>query len=113
MEAVWQFGPNVIVFQLVTEARRWYIVVCYLASDDNSTIERVIEVLKERPKGAELRVAGDMNVNLADPEGDRREEGIAATLETEGLEDMAAHFLPRRRPWCWYGRTWSMLLKGS
>ena len=85
---------------------------CYLAPDDTSTIERVVEALKECPKGSELLVAGDMNINLAEPEGDWREEDIASTLATEVLEDMAAHFLPRRRPWCRDRRTWSMLRKG-
>ena len=28
VKAVQQFGPNVILFQLVTGARRWYIVGC-------------------------------------------------------------------------------------
>ena len=112
VEAVQQFGPNVIGFQMVTGARRWYIVGCYLAPDDTLTIERVVKALKELPKVAELLVVGDMNANLAEPEGDRREEDIAATMATEGLEDMLAHFLPRRRPWCQYGRTWIMLQKG-
>ena len=49
---------------------------------------------------------------LAEPEGDRRGEDIAAALATEGLEYMLAHFLPRRRPWCWAGRTWSILREG-
>ena len=31
---------------------------------DTSTIERVVEVLRERPKGAELLVAGDLNINF-------------------------------------------------
>ena len=31
IEAVQQFGPNVIRFQLVTGAWRWYIIGCYLA----------------------------------------------------------------------------------
>ena len=66
-------------------------------------------MLKESPKGAELLVAEDFNANLADPEGDRRGEDIAAALETEGLEDMSAHFLPRRRPWFRDRRTWSMI----
>ena len=79
---------------------------------DTLTIYRSVEALKERPKRAELLVAGDMNTNLADPEGDWREEDIAATMATNGLEDMSAHFLPRRRPWCRDGRTWSMLKKG-
>ena len=54
-------------------------------------------------------VADDLNINFAEPERDRRKEDIAATLATEGLEDMAEHFLPRRRRWCRDRRTWSML----
>ena len=86
---------------------------CYLAPNDTSTIERVVEALGEGPKGAELMVAGDMNVNLAEPEDDRRDEDIAATLATEGLEDMAAHFLPQRRCWCRDRSMWSILRKGG
>ena len=68
---------------------------CYLAHDDTLTIERVVEALRERPNGAELLVAVDLNINFAAPEGDRREEDIMATLATKGLEDMVDHFLPR------------------
>ena len=68
VEAVWKYGMNVIGFQLATGARQWYIVGCYLAPNDTSTIER------DQPKGEELLVAGDLNINLAAPEGDRREE---------------------------------------
>ena len=82
VEAVQQFGLNVIGFQLATGVRRWYIVGCYLAPDDTSTIERVVEALRERPKGAELLVTGDLNINFAEPEGDQREEDIAVTLTT-------------------------------
>ena len=42
-------------------------------------------MLNERPMGAELLVAGGFNVNLAEPEGDRRGEDIAAAMATEGL----------------------------
>ena len=76
------------------------------------TVERVVEALKDLPKVAELLVAGDMNANLADPEGDRREEDIAATMATEGLEDMSAHFHQRWCSWFQYGRTWRMLRNG-
>ena len=107
-----KFGPNVISFQLATGARQWYIVGVYLAPNDTSTMERVIEALRSRPRGAELLVAGDFNVNLATPEGDRRAEYIATTLATEGLEDMAKHFLPRDSRWCRYRRTWGMFRKG-
>ena len=112
VEAVQKFGPNVIGFQLATGARQWYIVGCYLAPDDTLTIERFVKALRERPKGAELLVAGDLNINLAAPEGYQREEDIATTIATEGLEDMALHFLPRQRRWCRDRRTWGMLQKG-
>ena len=85
---------------------------CYLALDDTLTIDRFVKVLRYFSKGAELLVAGDLNINFAALEGDRREEDIAATLATEVLEDMAAQFLQRRRCWYWDGRTWSTLQKG-
>ena len=69
------------------------------------TIESVVAALKERPRGAKLLVAGDFNVNLAKPEVNRRGEDIAASMATEGLEDMSAHFLLRRRSWFRYRRT--------
>ena len=62
--------------------------------------------LKECPWSAKLLLKGDLNVNLAETEGDWREEDIAAALTMAGLEDMSDHFLPQQRPWCWYGRIW-------
>ena len=59
-----------------------------------------------------MLAAGDMNTHLVEPEGDQREEDMAATMTMEGLEDMLGQFLLQRRPWCWDGRTWSMLQKG-
>ena len=52
-------------------------------------------------------------MNILEPEGDWRGEEIAATLATEGLEDMTAHFLPRRRSWFWDRRMWSMIWVGK
>ena len=94
-----QFGPNVVGFQLVTGARRWYIIGCYLAPDATLKIESVVAALKERPRDAVLLVAGDLNTTLAEPEKEQRGTDIAAELTAEGLEDMAAHFLPRRCTW--------------
>ena len=68
VEAVRQFGPNVVGFQLATGARRWYIIGCYLAPDNTSTIESVVATLKERPQGSALLVAGDLSMTLTDPE---------------------------------------------
>ena len=112
VEAVEKFGPNVIGFHLVTGARRWYIAGVYLAPDNNETMERVTEAIRSWPRRAELLVAGDFNGDLAKPEGDRRAEAIATLLATEGLEDMARHFLPREIRWCRDRRTWGMLQKG-
>ena len=95
VEAVRKFGTNVIGIQLATGERQWYIVGCYLAPYDTLTMERVVEALWSRPRGVKLLVAGDFNVNLTTPEGDRRAEDIATTLATKGLEDMAKHFLPQ------------------
>ena len=99
VEAVQKFGPNAVGFQLATGARRWYIVGCYLSPDDTSTIESVVAALKERPMDAKLLVTGDFNTNLAEPNGERRGEDIAADMAMEGLEDISAHFLPRQSPW--------------
>ena len=87
VEAVQQFGPNVVGFHLATGDRRWYIVGCYLAPNNTLTIESVAAALMERSMGAELLVAGDFNANLAEPEGDPRGEDIASELATEVLED--------------------------
>ena len=113
VEAVRQFGPNVVGFQLATGVRRWYIIVCYLAPDDTLTIESVVTALKERPRGTALLVAGDLNTTLTDPENDRRGAEIVAALTEAVLEDIAAHFLPRKRIWGRERRTWSMVREGK
>ena len=112
VEAVEKVGPNIIGFQLMTGARRWYIVGVYLAPHSTKTIERVTKAIRSRPKRAELLVVGDFNADLGTPEGDRRAEAIATLLATEGLEDMARHFLPREIRWCRDQRTWGMIRKG-
>ena len=112
VKAVENFGPNNIRFQIMTGARRWYIVGVYLAPDKTETMERVSEAIRSRPRRAELLVAGDFNADLATPEGERRLEGIVTSLATQGLEDMASHFLPRERRLFWDCRTWGMLRKG-
>ena len=99
VESMRQFGPNTVGFQLTMGVGRWYIIGCYLAPDDTSTIESVVAALKERPRGTALIVAGDLNTTLTDPENDRRGIEIAVALTEAGFEDMAAHFLPRQRRW--------------
>ena len=57
-------------------------------------------------------MTGDLNVNLAELEGYWREEEIATALTTSNIEDILDHFFRQRRPWCWYGRTLSMVWAG-
>ena len=72
MEAVREYGPNVMRFELATGARQWYIIGCYLAPDNTFSIEHVIAALKDRPKGTALLVAGDFNTELENPDNDQR-----------------------------------------
>ena len=97
MEEVRTYGPNVISFEVVTGRRRWYIIGCYLAPDDARTIERVVTALRDQPRGTALIVAGDLNTDLGDMASDGRGTEIAAAITEAGLEDMTAHFLPRKR----------------
>ena len=85
MEAIQQFGPNVVGFQMVTGERQWYIIGFYLAPDNTLTIESVVAALKYCPQGSELLVVGYLNAKLEEPEGYRREEEIAAVLAAAGL----------------------------
>ena len=74
-------------------------------------MERVVEAIRRKPRGAELLVVGNFNVNITSPEGNHRAEDIATELATAGLEDMARHFLPQEKRWCRDRRTWVMLRK--
>ena len=113
VEAVREYIPNVLSFKVVTVERRWYIIGCYLAPDDAETIERVVAALGDKPRGTSLIVAGDLNTDLGDTENDRRVLEIASTMTEAGLEDMTAHFLPRKRKWGREFRTWSMVREGK
>ena len=48
-------------------------------------------------------VAGYFNTDLREMASDGRGTEIMAELTEAGLEDMSAHFLPRKRRW---GREW-------
>ena len=75
---------------MVTGRMRWYIIVCYITPDDAQTIERVVTALGDQPRGTALIVAGDFNTDLGEMASDGR--GIE-------IEDMTAHFLPRKIRW--------------
>ena len=68
--------------QLTTGAQWWYIIGCYLAPDNTSTIESVVAALKERPRGAALLVAGYLNTMLT--ETGKRPKGNKNCGDTDG-----------------------------
>ena len=113
MEEVREYGPNVISFEVVTGRRRWYIIGCYIAPDDARRIDQVVTALGDQPRGTALVVAGDFNIDLGETASDGRGTEIAAALTEAGVEDMTAHFLPRKRQWGRERRTWSMVREGK
>ena len=113
LEEVRPYGPNVLRLEVVSGRRRWYIIGCYLAPDDAQTIERVVTALGYQPKGTALIVAGDLNTDMGDVECDGRGAEIAAAITEAGLEDMAAHFLLRKRREGRERRTWAMVRGGE
>ena len=95
VEAVREYGPNVLSFEVATGGKRWYIIGCYLAPDDARTIERVVMALGDQPRRTALLVAGDFNTDLGETASNGRGTEIAAAL----TEAIMVHFLPRKRPW--------------
>ena len=77
------------------------------------TIESVVAGLKKRPRGTALVVTGNLNTALDDPENNRRGTEIAAALIEAGLDDMTAHFFPRRQRWGRERRMSSMVREGK
>ena len=66
-----------------------------------------------QPRGTALLVAGDLNTDLGDIDCDGRGTEIAEAITEAGLEDMTAHFLPRKRRWGREWRTWAMVRGGK
>ena len=52
VEAVERCGPNVMVCQVATGAKRWHIVGAYIAPEDKVTMETVINAIGRKPPGA-------------------------------------------------------------
>ena len=108
VEALQTYRANVVIFQLASGDRRGFIVGCYLAPDDASTIYDIVADIRKRPRGSELLVVGNFNNNMDAPEAWEWDKGIATALEEEVREDMIGNFLPRHKPWLKDGCTWAM-----
>ena len=106
VKAIRQFDKNITACHLATGERRWYIVRCYLAPGNDTTIRDVEAAMTERPRGTELIVAGDFNVDLEKTGGWVRDKEIALATATAGLKYLAGKLLLQRWAWCKDRRTW-------
>ena len=64
LEAFRLYVVKVVSFQLSLGGQWWYVVMCYLAPDDASTIEVAVMAISQRPCGADLLMVGDFNDDL-------------------------------------------------
>ena len=112
VEAIRQFNANAIACHLKTGDRQWYIVWCYLALFNNTTIIYVEAAMVEWPRGVELIFAEDLNLYLERTGGQGLEKEITVAVATVGIEEISAHFLPLQRPCNWYQRTWAVVKQG-
>ena len=106
MEAFQSHGSNIVILQLTSGDRRWYILGCYLAPGNASTVEDVVAAIVKRPQGGALVVVGDFNTNLDATLVGERYEGIELALAEEGMEGISGRFIPGYNPWLKYGCTW-------
>jgi hypothetical protein len=59
-------GPNMLSFQLVLGATRWYIVECYIPPNNLTTLTHVEQAWQACPRGCLPILLGNLNINLAD-----------------------------------------------
>ncbi len=88
-------GPNVLSFQLVLGATRWYIVGCYIPLTHLTTLTHVNEAWRACPKGCLPILLGDLNVNLAALRNECNDM-ITKQVDAMALIDMSIHSCQRR-----------------
>jgi hypothetical protein len=106
-------GPNVLSFQLVTHAARYYIVGCYIPPNNLTTLMHVEQAWMACPKGCLPIVLGDLNTNLATL-CNKQDETIAKQVDNMNLVNMSSCFRQCRginshSRWTWQmrrGRRW-------
>ena len=113
------FGPNVVSFILTPGARQWYVVGSYVPPNGVPAVHHVEQALRVTPKGVEMVLMGDLNVQLGNPHG-KHEEELAAALVYRGLVNIIDHFMPQRRymgtgswAWCMQMEGWQVTGRGE
>ena len=106
-------SPNFISFHLVMVRWRWHVVGCCISPRDASPIEGVAVSIRDQPYGDDLLVVGNLNSNIAEPEGTPWGGAIVDELAAAGLKDMVLRFLTRCKPWLQDRCTWGMRRDGK
>jgi hypothetical protein len=87
---------NVLSFQLVSGATRWYIIGCYIPPTNLTTLRHINVTWRACPKGCLPILLGDLNVNLAAPCNECNDT-IAKQVDAMALIDVSNYFCQRRR----------------
>ncbi len=95
VEEVELCGPNMLPFQLMLGATRYYIMGCHIPPNDLTTLMHIKQVWMACPTGCLPIVLGDLNVNLTAPRN-TQDKTIAEQLDTMNLVDMSSRFHQRR-----------------
>ena len=90
-------GPNVISFQLVTWADRFYIVGCYIPPSDINALEDVAKAWQQCPKDCLSMLVGDLNIDLDTIPMDEKGIAIVEQVDAMYLICMTRQFGQRRR----------------
>ena len=105
VDGIFNFGPNMASFLLMSGSRIWYIVGAYMPPNNTPAVHCAEQALEASPIGMEVILLGDLNSPLPELRG-AREEDLAMALVDSGTVNMTDHFTPRRRytvavNWAW------------
>jgi hypothetical protein len=110
IESQQKHGPNVISFILVTGQQRYPMIGAYIPPNDTTTLHYISRA-NNRFAGQPIILLGDINVDLRTQAPNHRDTEIMALLAMLGLEDMASHFIQRKK--FRHGNTWQMERDGN
>jgi hypothetical protein len=106
------WGSNVISLHLIVGSTRFFVVGCYIAPSDLTTLACVKTAWRECPAGAHPILVGNLNLDLRAPRTER-EETIAEQVNAMDLVNMSRHFCQHSGKRLWGRWTWRMRRRGS
>jgi exonuclease III len=96
IESQQKHGPNVISFILLPGKRRYPMIGAYIPPHDTTTLHYISKA-SDRFAGEPIILLGDINVDPQTQTPNHRDTEIMALSSTLGLEDMATHFIQRKK----------------